>query len=155
VEHAARTGAYDGGAEFRHGRICGRGAGQVGRRTRIAPFVPYGRLQVVFGTGQVGLTLATRLADMGFEVRAVSRHRPAGLTARVNWQAADVTDPEAALAAANGAAVVYQCLNTPYTQWPERFPPLQRNVLRATERNHALLVSLENSYGTARPVENR
>ncbi len=49
--------------------------------------------------------------------------------------------------AANGAAVIYQCLNAPYTQWPRLFPPLQHNVLAAAERNDALLVSLENVYG--------
>jgi hypothetical protein len=43
--------------------------------------------------------------------------------------------------------VVYQCLNAPYTQWPELFPPLQRGVLAAAERSGALLVSLENLYG--------
>jgi nucleoside-diphosphate-sugar epimerase len=46
-----------------------------------------------------------------------------------------------------GATVVYQCLNAPYTEWPRLFPPLQRNVLSAAERNNALLVSLENIYG--------
>ncbi len=43
--------------------------------------------------------------------------------------------------------MVYQCLNAPYTQWPELFPPLQRGVLAAAERTGALLVSLENLYG--------
>ena len=42
---------------------------------------------------------------------------------------------------------MYQCLNAPYTDWPKRFPPLQRGVLTAAERNGALLVSLENVYG--------
>src|ERR1017187_3857032 len=49
--------------------------------------------------------------------------------------------------AATGAAVVYQCLNAPYTKWPELFPPLQRNVLAAAEHTGALLVTLENIYG--------
>jgi nucleoside-diphosphate-sugar epimerase len=64
-----------------------------------------------------------------------------------DWRAADVTDPDAATDAAKGASVVYQCLNAPYTQWPERFPPLQRGVTAAAERNGALLVSLENLCG--------
>ena len=34
----------------------------------------------------------------------------------------------------------------PYTEWPNRFPPLQRAVLTAAERTDALLVSLENVY---------
>ncbi len=57
-----------------------------------------------------------------------------------------MTDPEAATAAARGASVVYQCLNAPYTRWPQEFPPLQRAVLTAAERENALLVTLENVY---------
>src|SRR5450755_3990058 len=104
------------------------------------------RLHVVFGTGQVGNALAAHLAGLGHPVRAVSRHRPPAL-AGVDWRAADAADPEAAADAAKGAAVIYQCLNAPYNQWPERFPPLQRGVLAAAERTGALLVSLENLYG--------
>jgi nucleoside-diphosphate-sugar epimerase len=106
-----------------------------------------GRLHVVFGTGQVGLALANHLAGMGVAVRAVSRHRPAALVGGIGWRAADAADPDAACAAAEGATVVYQCLNAPYTQWPARFPPLQQGVLMAAERTGALLVSLENLYG--------
>jgi nucleoside-diphosphate-sugar epimerase len=104
-------------------------------------------LHVVFGTGQVGLVLAGRLAGSGIAVRAVSRHRPSTLAEGVDWRAADVTDPEAAADAAKGASVVYQCLNAPYTKWPEQFPALQRSVLTAASRAEALLVSLENVYG--------
>jgi nucleoside-diphosphate-sugar epimerase len=104
------------------------------------------RLHVVFGSGQVGRALATRLTGLGVPVRMVSRHRPSGPPDGVDWRAADATDPEAATDAAKGAAVVYQCLNAPYTDWPKRFPPLQRGVLTAAERNGALLVSLENLY---------
>src|SRR5580700_4170441 len=105
------------------------------------------QLHVVFGTGQVGSALAAHLASMGIAVRAVSRHRPAALAGGTDWRAADVTDPEAAADAAKGASVVYQCVNAPYTQWPELFPPLQRGVLAAAERTGALLVALENLYG--------
>ena len=101
----------------------------------------------MFGAGQVGGALTARLAGMGLAVRAVSRSRPSALAAGVQWQAGDATDPDAATDAAAGAAVIYQCLNAPYTHWPERFPPLQRGVLAAAERTGALLVSLENVYG--------
>ncbi len=108
---------------------------------------------VVFGTGQVGQALVTHLTTRGMAVRAVSRHRPPAL-AGVDWRPVDVTDPEAAADAAKGASVVYQCLNAPYSEWAERFPPLQRGVLAAAERNGALLVSLENVYGYG-PTEGR
>jgi nucleoside-diphosphate-sugar epimerase len=106
-----------------------------------------GQVHVVFGTGQVGRALTTHLADMGLAVRAVSRSQPESLADGVDWRPTDATDPDAAANAANGAAVVYQCLNAPYTDWPERFPPLQRGVMAAAERNGALIVSLENLYG--------
>jgi nucleoside-diphosphate-sugar epimerase len=101
---------------------------------------------VIFGTGQVGLALAARLASSGRTVRSVSRHRPATLADGVDWYGADASDPEAATDVAKGATVIYQCLNAPYTKWPTLFPPLQRAVLAAAERNGALLVSLENLY---------
>ena len=104
-------------------------------------------LHVVFGAGQVGRALSARLAVLGLQVRTVSRHRPSGLADGVDWRAADAADPEAATSAAEGAAVIYQCLNAPYTAWPKRFPPLQTGVLGAAERHGALLVSLENVYG--------
>jgi nucleoside-diphosphate-sugar epimerase len=104
-------------------------------------------LHVVFGAGQVGRVLAVLLAERGVTVRVVSRRRSAGLPEGTAWRAADAADLDAACDAAKGAAVIYQCLNAPYAQWPERFPPLQRGVLAAAERAGALLVSLENLYG--------
>jgi nucleoside-diphosphate-sugar epimerase len=112
-----------------------------------APLVDNGSPHVVFGTGQVGRVLAGVLAERGFTVRVVSRHRPAGMTEGIDWRPADATDLDAVCDAAKGAAVIYQCLNAPYTQWPERFPPLQRGVVAAAECTGALLVSLENLYG--------
>ena len=105
------------------------------------------QLHVVFGAGQVGRAMSTRLAGMGLPVRVVSRSRPAALPDGADWRGADATDPGAAAEAAAGASVIYQCLNAPYTDWPKRFPPLQRGVLAAAERRDALLVSLENVYG--------
>jgi nucleoside-diphosphate-sugar epimerase len=106
-----------------------------------------GQLHVVFGAGQVGRALSTRLSEIGLAVRVVSRNRPAGLAEGVEWRAADAGDRDAAIAATDGASVAYQCLNAPYAKWPARFPPLQRGVLAACEHHGALLVSLENVYG--------
>lgn len=103
-------------------------------------------VHVVFGTGQIGRALTLHLVNLGLPVRAVSRNRPATLIESVDWRSADATDPESAFDAAKGAAVIYQCLNAPYTEWPKQFPPLQRGVLGAAERTGALLVTLENLY---------
>jgi nucleoside-diphosphate-sugar epimerase len=104
-------------------------------------------LHVVFGAGNVGQALALRLSSQGFAVRVVSRRRPSALPVEVEWRSVDVSDPAATTEAAGGAAVIYQCLNAPYSKWVTEFPPLQRVVLATAERNGALLVSLENLYG--------
>jgi nucleoside-diphosphate-sugar epimerase len=104
-------------------------------------------MHVVLGVGQVGRAVADRLAKSGVAVRAISLHQPTNLSEGVDWRQADLTDGEAAIGAVKGAAVVYQCLNVPYTRWPELFPPLQRTVLAAAERADAVLVTLENVYG--------
>jgi nucleoside-diphosphate-sugar epimerase len=101
----------------------------------------------VFGTGQVGHAVVDRLVALGLTVRAVSQRHPGTLAPGVEWRAADLTDTDAAIEAAEDAAVIYQCLNAPYTKWPEAFPPLQRGVLAAAEHAGAMLVTLENVYG--------
>jgi nucleoside-diphosphate-sugar epimerase len=104
-------------------------------------------LHVIFGTGQVGRTLAAHLAAQGLGVRVLSRRPPEGLPREVSWRGVDVFDRLAAIDAAKGADVIYQCLNAPYHRWPELFPPLQHNVLGAAQSTDALLVTLENVYG--------
>src|ERR1039458_7821722 len=132
----------------RRGSACGEAVRRRQRR-RLSRGAAMNdrRLHVVFGAGQVGRALATRLTELGLTVRLVSRNRPAALSDGIEWRPADATDPEAAAGAAAGASVVYQCLNAPYTDWPKLFPSLQRGVMGAAERSGALLVSLENIYG--------
>jgi nucleoside-diphosphate-sugar epimerase len=110
-------------------------------------------LHVVFGTGPAGIRTAAALAEKGLRVRSVNRSgaRPEFLPADVEVVAvADASDPGQATVAAEGASVVYQCLNPPYSQWPELFPPLQRGVVSAARNVGARYVSLENLYGLGR-----
>jgi uncharacterized protein YbjT (DUF2867 family) len=109
------------------------------------------RLHVVSGTGQAGSALVAQLSGLGVAVRAVSWHRPVTLHGGIDWRATDAADPEVAADAAQGASVVYQSVNSPYTRWPERFPPLHRGGLAAAARTGALPVVLENlcGYGPA------
>jgi hypothetical protein len=45
--------------------------------------------------------------------------------------------PQAAADAAKGPSAVYQSVNAPCAQWPERFPPLQRGVLAAARAHRS------------------
>ena len=101
---------------------------------------------VVFGTGQIGAHVASQLLDSGNDVVVVSR---TGRTAPTGARAinGDLTNDDFATTAADGAAVIYFCLNAPnYRSWPEEFPPLQRAAVRAATVSGARLVVLENLY---------
>ena len=103
-------------------------------------------LHVVFGTGPVGLATVDLLVDRGHRVRAVNRNGQAEVPKGVEVVGGDATDPAFSTHAARAAAVVYQCLNPPYTRWPEMFPPLQAGVVEGAAAAEAKLVVMENLY---------
>lgn len=101
---------------------------------------------VVFGTGAIGTALADALVDQGHEVVAVNRSGHAATASGVEVIAGDAIDRAFTKSVAEGAEVIYQCLNPPYTKWPELFPALQAGVFDAAAASGAKLVSLENLY---------
>jgi len=101
---------------------------------------------VVFGTGPIGMATIELLAVQGNRVRAVNRTGRADVPEGVEVMGGDATDPAFSAEAADGAAVVYQCLNPPYTKWPELFPPLQAGVLAGATTVGAKLVAMDNLY---------
>jgi nucleoside-diphosphate-sugar epimerase len=103
-------------------------------------------VHVVFGTGPVGLALVDALVAQALPVRVVNRSGHAEVPMGVEIVAGDVSNPEFAVQAAAGAAVVYQCMNPPYHRWAELFPPLQAAVVQAARRTGARYVSFENTY---------
>lgn len=110
-------------------------------------------LHVVFGTGPAGTRTAAALVEAGYRVRAVNRsgRRPEFMPTDVEVVAVtDASDVVQSTEAADGASVVYQCLNPAYHLWAELFPPLQRGVVAAARSAGARYVSLENLYGLGR-----
>jgi nucleoside-diphosphate-sugar epimerase len=107
----------------------------------------------VFGTGPAGTRTAAALVEAGYRVRAVNRSgaRPEFMPDDVEMVSViDASDADQSAKLAEGASVVYQCLNPAYHEWPELFPPLQRGVVAAARRVGARYVSLENLYGLGR-----
>ncbi len=103
-------------------------------------------LQVVFGSGPLGLSVVDELVRRGQAVRVVNRSGKADVPAGVEVTAADIYDRLAARNAARGAAVVYQCAQPPYHKWVELFPALQGNILDAAADAGARLVVGGNLY---------
>ena len=107
-------------------------------------------MHVVFGTGAIGSTLAARLYADGRSVRVINRSGVAPTARGIEVCRGDASDVEACVRLADGAEVVYQCLNPPYHRWTE-FPQLQRNVVAAAGRAGARVVAMDNLYAYGAP----
>ena len=103
-------------------------------------------LNVVLGTGPLGLAVGRNLAEQGKPVRVVNRNGRAELPEGVEILAADVAESAEAKRACDGAAVVYHCANPPYARWPELHPPLMEAIIEGAASAGARLVFGDNLY---------
>ncbi len=106
-------------------------------------------LHVVFGAGQIGASLARHLQAQGLRVRVVRRgDTPVGPGIEV--VSGDAMDPAFTRRAAEGAAVLYHCMN-PSTYsgdvWEREFPAQGEALIAAAMATGARLVCLDNLYG--------
>ncbi|MCU0508739.1 MAG: NAD-dependent epimerase/dehydratase family protein [Anaerolineae bacterium] len=104
-------------------------------------------LHVVFGAGPLGRAVAEALLAQGREVVVVSRsgkmeQAPGG----VKLTNADLYDAAAVRSVAKGAAAAYQCAQPEYTEWPQKFPPLQAAIIDGLAGTGTKLVIGENLY---------
>lgn len=106
------------------------------------------QLHAIFGTGPAAAATGSALLDLGYPVRFINRSGESSqiLPPGVEIKAANVLDPQQALSAAQGAAVIYNCLNVPYQHWVEVLPSMQSNVLQAAADVGSKYVALENLY---------
>jgi nucleoside-diphosphate-sugar epimerase len=107
---------------------------------------------VVFGGGQVGSVLAKILLERGHQVR-VAKRSAAGIPDRAEACLGDAAEPAFCAAAADGAATVYHCMNPPYSTkiWAEFIPRYMANLIEASARAGARLVTLDNVYMLGKP----
>jgi len=103
-------------------------------------------LHVIFGAGPVGQATARELVKAGASVRVVNRRGQANVPVGVEVRAGDAADPAQARQLAAGASVIYFCVNPPYHQWAELFPPMHTAVLQAATAVGAKFVAMENLY---------
>ncbi|RPI34100.1 MAG: NAD-dependent epimerase/dehydratase family protein [Chloroflexota bacterium] len=104
-------------------------------------------LHVIFGAGPLGKWTARELVKLGKTVHLVSRsgkaeHMPAG----VEVIASDANDLARNITLTKGATTVYQCAQPEYSEWAEKFPPLQQAILDAAAHNGTKLVVGDNLY---------
>ncbi|MEO5887008.1 MAG: SDR family oxidoreductase [Anaerolineales bacterium] len=102
---------------------------------------------VILGTGAIGRAVAEELVKRGESVRMVNRSgKMDEVPAGVEIIASDLYDQAKVQQVTRGAKVVYQCAQPAYSEWPGKFPPLQKSILDGLKGSHAKLVLTENLY---------
>ncbi|HNH04837.1 MAG TPA: NAD(P)H-binding protein, partial [Anaerolineales bacterium] len=102
---------------------------------------------VVLGTGAIGRAAMMELVKRGESVRMVNRSgKMDEVPAGVEVVAADLYDPAKVKEVTRGAKAVYQASQPEYTQWPEKFPSLQKSIIDGLTGSAAKLVLVENLY---------
>ena len=104
-------------------------------------------LHVVFGaSGGIGNAVVRELVARGKRVRAANRSGKAIVPAQVELRQGDASDPASARDVCEGATVVYNCTNAPYTEWPTKFPPMMAGIIEGAASANAKLVFADNVY---------
>lgn len=103
-------------------------------------------LHVIFGTGPLGMAVMQELLSRGKRVRIVNRSGRAEVPAAIEVVKADATDPVSTRAACRDAAVIYNCTKPPYTEWPDKFPPIMNGIIDGAQQAGAKLVYADNLY---------
>lgn len=108
-------------------------------------------LHAVLGAGPAGSAIAAELLGHDVRVRHVSRGGIARIDERVQPVQADLSTPEAAIAATEGASVIYHAVNVAYHLQVDLLPAITEAILAAARTHGAKLVVLDTlyPYGTA------
>jgi nucleoside-diphosphate-sugar epimerase len=102
---------------------------------------------VIIGAGPVGQAVAAVLAARGADVVLASRSGQGPDVPGARRTAVDAADGEALSRLADGAQVLYNCVNPPrYDAWQELWPPIAAALLVAAERSGAVLAVTGNLY---------
>jgi nucleoside-diphosphate-sugar epimerase len=102
----------------------------------------------VIGYGAVGRSTASILATRGDAVRIVQRKRPPVIPNGCTFQAADLTDRDAAIRACAGMDTVVCCIGLPYDSalWARVWPKTMTNLIDGCSASGARLVFADNLY---------
>ncbi len=109
-------------------------------------------LHVVLGAGPIGKWTARELVKLGQSVRIVNRSgRATELPSEIEVVKGDAYSAASVAELTKGATAVYQAAQPEYSEWPEKFPPLQAAIVEGVAQSGAKLIVVENlySYGDA------
>ncbi|GAA4921872.1 NAD-dependent epimerase/dehydratase family protein [Actinoplanes utahensis] len=104
-------------------------------------------MHVVIGSGPIGSTVARLLAERGERVRIVTRSGSGPEHPLIERAAADASDARRLTELSTGAEVVYNCANPKYTEWAEKWFPMNNAMIAAAKASGAVYAITGNLYG--------
>jgi nucleoside-diphosphate-sugar epimerase len=103
-------------------------------------------VHLVIGSGPIGSTVARLLAERGERVRIVTRSGSGPEHQLIERAAADASDARRLTELAQGAEVVYNCANPKYTEWAEKWFPMNNAMIAAAKSAGAVYAITGNLY---------
>ncbi|WP_223066100.1 NAD-dependent epimerase/dehydratase family protein [Paenibacillus caui] len=103
-------------------------------------------MNVILGTGPLGMSVMRELAASGEPVKMVSLSGNASVPAGVEVVKADLMDKGQAQDVMKNAKFVFQCAQPSYQKWDPLFLPFQENIVAGAMAAEARLVVAENLY---------
>lgn len=108
----------------------------------------------IVGAGGIGQHLAQQLGERGHDVvlgsRSGTQIAPCVAPRRseaVRTVRVDAADSAQLLSIAQGADVIVNAVNPPYTKWATQWPPMAASFLRSAEQTGAAVLTMSNLYG--------
>jgi nucleoside-diphosphate-sugar epimerase len=104
-------------------------------------------MHLVIGSGPIGSGVARLLAERGEKVRIVTRSGSGPDHPLIERATADAADARRLTELAQGAEVVYNCANPKYTEWAEKWFPMNSAMIAAAKSAGAVYAITGNLYG--------
>lgn len=103
-------------------------------------------MNVIVGSGPIGSSIARLLADRGERVRMVTRSGSGPEHELIERVAADASDARRLTELSAGAEVVYNCANPRYTEWEQKWFPMNDAMIAAAKAAGAVYAITGNLY---------
>jgi nucleoside-diphosphate-sugar epimerase len=104
-------------------------------------------MNIIVGSGPVGSQIARLLTSEGESVRMITRSGSGPEHPLIERVAADAADARRLTELAVGAEAVYNCANPKYTEWEQKWFPMNDAMIAAAKANDAVYAITGNLYG--------
>jgi nucleoside-diphosphate-sugar epimerase len=104
------------------------------------------KMHAIIGSGPIGSAIARLLADRGEPVRMITRSGSGPEHPLVGRVTGDASDARRLTELTAGAEVIYNCANPKYTEWEQKWFPMNDAMIAAAQASDAVYAITGNLY---------